>query len=415
MNAERAYQIGLIQGLAADRADLFAQVNAVADEIIKCSPYAVRSIKTIVKVGRNLLKPSTPGGWLTLTRRVAARTRDAARGPAGVRSRKRDPVWSKGRGVRALTQDRHAAEGASVTNLPLTGVKVLEVAGYFFVPAAGTPFSPTWGAEVSSRLSTRYAATPSGASRPGGAVKRRRHARAKSPKAGDFRPVYEQGNRGKRAIGLDLATPQGLAVLTKLVERSDVFLTNLLPGSRKHHVLASKRPTSGQRTRTSSMRTYADRGTVGAAPAVTRAASRIRASGPAPGVASAADAARLLQPLRNASTGLGLRGRNRQARHSRAGGIAAALYQRATTGEGAEVDASLLGVGMWANEDCHHGLVAAYGSAVGRITGGGGLLCSGKSAVRRLPHAGRALAVPLHAANRRLVAGGLSARRSARI
>jgi CoA-transferase family III len=32
-----------------------------------------------------------------------------------------------------------------------------------------------------------------------------------------------------------------------------------------------------------------------------------------------------------------------------AGGIAAALYQRATTGEGAEVDASLLGVGLWAN------------------------------------------------------------------
>jgi enoyl-CoA hydratase/carnithine racemase len=95
MNAERAYQIGLIQGLAADRADLFAQVNAVADEIIKCSPYAVRSIKTIVKIGRNL---PAEYSWRLADpyQEVAARTRDAHEGPRAF-VEKRDPVWSKGR------------------------------------------------------------------------------------------------------------------------------------------------------------------------------------------------------------------------------------------------------------------------------------------------------------------------------
>jgi hypothetical protein len=43
----------------------------------------------------------------------------------------------------------------------------------------------------------------------------------------------EQPNRGKRSIGLDTSTPDGLELLMKLIETADVFLTNLLPDSRQ--------------------------------------------------------------------------------------------------------------------------------------------------------------------------------------
>ncbi|ODQ89421.1 formyl-CoA transferase [Mycolicibacterium flavescens] len=51
--------------------------------------------------------------------------------------------------------------------------------------------------------------------------------------AGGVNHFIEQPNRGKRSIGLDTSTPEGLEVLMKLVETADVFLTNLLPDSRQ--------------------------------------------------------------------------------------------------------------------------------------------------------------------------------------
>lgn len=43
----------------------------------------------------------------------------------------------------------------------------------------------------------------------------------------------EQPNRGKRSIGLDTSTAEGLELLMKLIETADVFVTNLLPDSRQ--------------------------------------------------------------------------------------------------------------------------------------------------------------------------------------
>jgi enoyl-CoA hydratase/carnithine racemase len=95
MAAERAYQIGLVQALADDKADLTQRVDSIADEIIKCSPYAVRSIKTIVKIGRNL--PSEYS-WRIADpyQEIAARSHDALEGPKAF-VEKRDPVWYVGR------------------------------------------------------------------------------------------------------------------------------------------------------------------------------------------------------------------------------------------------------------------------------------------------------------------------------
>jgi enoyl-CoA hydratase/carnithine racemase len=54
MPARRCYEIGLVQRLAADREELFREVDAIADEILLCAPAAVRAIKRIVTVGRAL-------------------------------------------------------------------------------------------------------------------------------------------------------------------------------------------------------------------------------------------------------------------------------------------------------------------------------------------------------------------------
>jgi crotonobetainyl-CoA:carnitine CoA-transferase CaiB-like acyl-CoA transferase len=43
----------------------------------------------------------------------------------------------------------------------------------------------------------------------------------------------EHANRGKRSVGIDLGTDAGRALLYRLVERSDVFLTSFLPAARQ--------------------------------------------------------------------------------------------------------------------------------------------------------------------------------------
>jgi enoyl-CoA hydratase/carnithine racemase len=54
IRAERAYQIGFLQELVEDRPSMFQAAGAIAAEIALCSPLAVRTIKHIVKTGRNV-------------------------------------------------------------------------------------------------------------------------------------------------------------------------------------------------------------------------------------------------------------------------------------------------------------------------------------------------------------------------
>jgi crotonobetainyl-CoA:carnitine CoA-transferase CaiB-like acyl-CoA transferase len=100
---------------------------------------------------------------------------------------------------------------------PLSGVRVLELASWLFVPAAGAVLAD-WGAEV---------------------------VKIEHPKTGDPLRGMTQGslgggivqvelaNRGKRSVGLDISTPDGHELLLQLAERSDVFLTNFLPAARR--------------------------------------------------------------------------------------------------------------------------------------------------------------------------------------
>jgi crotonobetainyl-CoA:carnitine CoA-transferase CaiB-like acyl-CoA transferase len=100
----------------------------------------------------------------------------------------------------------------------MRGVKVLEVASWTFVPAAGAVLAD-WGADV-----IKVEPPEGGDPQRGLSV-----GSIGSKGVGGVSFIVEQPNRGKRSIGLDIGSEQGREVLMKLVEKADVFVTNLLP------------------------------------------------------------------------------------------------------------------------------------------------------------------------------------------
>ena len=105
---------------------------------------------------------------------------------------------------------------------PMAGVRVLEVAQFTFVPAAGAVLAD-WGADV---IKVEHAER--------GDAQRGLSAVMGMPVgAGSFAPLMEHPNRGKRSIGLALERPEALDVLHELIRTSDVFLTNFLPRARR--------------------------------------------------------------------------------------------------------------------------------------------------------------------------------------
>src|SRR5215203_4751874 len=112
-----------------------------------------------------------------------------------------------------------------MTNRPMEGVRVLEVAQYTFTPAAGAVLAD-WGADV---IKIEPAVT--------GDAQRGIKLGTGGALAGSFQPLMEHPNRGKRSAGLALETEGGRAVLDQLIVESDVFLTNMLPSARaKLHI-----------------------------------------------------------------------------------------------------------------------------------------------------------------------------------
>jgi crotonobetainyl-CoA:carnitine CoA-transferase CaiB-like acyl-CoA transferase len=103
----------------------------------------------------------------------------------------------------------------------LNGIRVIELATWTFVPAAGAVLAD-WGADV-IKIEHPETGDPQRGLISSGIV----------AGAGGVNHFVEQPNRGKRSIGLDSRTPEGLEILMKLLETADVFLTNLLPESRQ--------------------------------------------------------------------------------------------------------------------------------------------------------------------------------------
>jgi crotonobetainyl-CoA:carnitine CoA-transferase CaiB-like acyl-CoA transferase len=105
-------------------------------------------------------------------------------------------------------------------NKPLAGIKVVEVAMWAFVPAAGGILADM-GASV-------IKVEP-----PTGDPLRGLQIGNTGPEHHGFVLSWENYNRGKRSITLDLKQESGVEALYKLLEDADVFLTNLLPAARR--------------------------------------------------------------------------------------------------------------------------------------------------------------------------------------
>jgi crotonobetainyl-CoA:carnitine CoA-transferase CaiB-like acyl-CoA transferase len=97
-----------------------------------------------------------------------------------------------------------------------SGVRVLELAQFVFVPGAGVLLADQ-GAEVIKIES------------PGTGDPYRTLIVGDGREVGATNLAMEQNNRGKKSIALDLKSPEGREALLKLVETADVFLTSLRP------------------------------------------------------------------------------------------------------------------------------------------------------------------------------------------
>ena len=208
----------------------------------------------------------------------------------------------------------------------LKGVRVVEVAQWWFVPAAGAVLAD-WGADV-LKIEHPVSGDPQRGLMTSGLI----------PNTGGVNFMVEQPNRGKRSIGIDLNKPEGLEVLHRLVAGADVFLTNFLPAARRRLKieLEDMRAVNpkiiyvrghGQGARGPEM----ERGGYDAASFWCRG-SICHALTPAGAAAPVMQRAAFGDSI----GGLAL-----------AGGIAAALFRRERTGEPSIVDLSLLGTAMW--------------------------------------------------------------------
>ena len=216
---------------------------------------------------------------------------------------------------------------------PMEGVRVLEVAQFTFVPAAGAVLAD-WGADV---VKIEHAERGDGQR---GLV---RVLGYEATSAGSsFHPIMEGPNRGKRSVGLALEKPSARRVLEKLIRRSDVFLTNFLPETRAklqidvEHVRAINPDIIYVRGSG-----FGHRGPEAGKGGYDSTAFWAR-GGSAAGVTPAGADRMTRMPAGAYGDSMG--------GLTIAGGIAAALYKRERSGETSVIDVSLLGVGAWATQ-----------------------------------------------------------------
>lgn len=210
----------------------------------------------------------------------------------------------------------------------MDGVRVLEVAAWTFVPAAGAVLAD-WGADV-IKIEHPETGDPqrgliSSGLIPGG------------PGAVNY--IIEQPNRGKRSVAIDIATDQGRALLHEIAATADVFLTSFLPPVRQklqidvEHIRAINPRIvyvrgSGQGPHGPDK----DRGGLDGASYWARG-----------GIANALTPPELEWPVQPRPAFGDLPGGM-----TIAGAIAAGLFARERTGEAQLIDVSLLGCAMWA-------------------------------------------------------------------
>ena len=209
---------------------------------------------------------------------------------------------------------------------PLDGVRVLEAGRFASAPSCATLLAD-WGADVIKiePLSGDPARGPGSASASGESYD------------GRVNPRFELHNRGRRSLAIDLKLLRGREIVALLLDRMDVFVTNM----RERALYGLELDWPRLHTRHPRL-VYGQITGYGKSPiAVDRASYDHGAFWSYSGAAMsfAQSDGSLPQP----AGGLG----DRATGTALAAGIAAALFDRERTSTGRLVNASLLGAGMW--------------------------------------------------------------------
>jgi crotonobetainyl-CoA:carnitine CoA-transferase CaiB-like acyl-CoA transferase len=207
----------------------------------------------------------------------------------------------------------------------LQGIRLIEVADWGFVPSAATVLGD-WGADV-IKIEHPVRGDPMRGLVTSGLV----------PGAHGVNFFVEHLSRNKRSIGVDLNQPAGRDILYRMIETADIFLTNFLPAARRRlaityedlrrlnpRLIYAKGHGQGQKG------PDAERGGYDGCSFWARGGIADRLTRPG-------------QPLVQQRAAFG----DFTGGMFLAGGIAGALYHRERSGEGLEVDVSLLGNAVW--------------------------------------------------------------------
>jgi len=209
----------------------------------------------------------------------------------------------------------------------MKGVRILEVAEHMFVPAAAAILSD-WGADV---------------------IKVEHHERGDAMRglgstgvldlSQGVHVLNEHANRGKRSIGLDLSSEEGVAVLYELARTCDVFLSNKLPA------VLEKLKIDVEHIRRHNPDIIYVRGTASGpkGPDGNRGGYDMTSFWCRSGCAQSVSPPGLGFVLPQPGPGFG----DSIGGMTIAGGIASALFKRERTGEPSVVDVSLLAAGVW--------------------------------------------------------------------
>lgn len=212
-------------------------------------------------------------------------------------------------------------------NRPLEGIKVVELAMWVAGPSATAVLSD-WGAEVVKLEDPK-----------GGDPIRAMTTRALEDAKIRVQPGFELDNRNKRSVAVDLRQGPGRQFAGRLLERADVFVTNLRLDALERMELGYPRLAAlNPRLVYASLNGYGHRGPDRLRPAFDYAAawarSGLMATVAEPGCAPPAQRPGMIDH----AAGLAL-----------AGAISAALLAREKSGRGQEVRLSLFAMGLWMN------------------------------------------------------------------
>ncbi|HVH20458.1 MAG TPA: CaiB/BaiF CoA-transferase family protein [Myxococcota bacterium] len=206
---------------------------------------------------------------------------------------------------------------------PLEGIRVVELGVWVAGPAAGCILAD-WGADV-------VKIEPPGIGDPARTFSRMLGADLPS------NPIFENDNRSKRSIALDLAADAGRGIAQELLDRADVFVTNVrMAGLARLGLDPKSLQARNPRLVYGAISGYGFSG-----PDADRAAYDIAGFWARSGIAAALTSKGHHPPFQRGGMG------DHNAGLALAGGISAALFRREKSGEGQLVMTSLLREGLY--------------------------------------------------------------------